>query len=391
MPKRSGFIRICLGAALGALLLLLSQSRIDHAQATSAISTPVATEASSVSTAEAPAPLYPLPIEMGGKWGYMDTTGKVVIPPQFDHARPFYGGLAEVSIDKQGAYIDPSGAVVIQPQFEDAADFHDGMAVVNLKDKGGWGFIDTTGKFVIPLQQKYDNWHPFSEGLAAVNKGAYWGFIDKTGKVVIPLKYRWEGGDFHEGLAEVPVADTQGWGSIDEKGKVIIRGTSGDFSEGLSPWRDYSKEPAKFGYVDTTGKLVIQPQFDMAGSFSEGLAVVVVDLKSGYIDKTGAFVIQPQFSYADPFHDGLAAVWNKDESGNGPFYGKYSYVDTSGKVVIQPEANSPNPTNEKIETNPFDTGVAFNEGMAVIEVGQIGHYKYGYIDTTGKVIWEPSN
>lgn len=40
----------------------------------------------------------------------------------------------------------------------------------------------------------------------------------------------------------------------------------------------------KYGYIDKTGKIVINYQFDGAGRFSEGLARVKIDNKWGYID-----------------------------------------------------------------------------------------------------------
>ncbi|HIO50419.1 TPA: WG repeat-containing protein [Candidatus Poribacteria bacterium] len=47
-------------------------------------------------------------------------------------------------------------------------------------------------------------------------------------------------------------------------------------------------------YIDKTGKYVINPQFDSAGNFSEGLAPVRIgDDKTGKwgcIDKTGKFL-----------------------------------------------------------------------------------------------------
>ena len=50
--------------------------------------------------------------------------------------------------------------------------------------------------------------------------------------------------------------------------------------------------------TDKTGKFVINPQFDNAASFSDGLARVEVGNKWGYIDKTGKFEINPQFDDA---------------------------------------------------------------------------------------------
>ena len=37
---------------------------------------------------------YLAPVELAGKWGYVDTNGKYIINPQFDSAEYFSGGLA---------------------------------------------------------------------------------------------------------------------------------------------------------------------------------------------------------------------------------------------------------------------------------------------------------
>ena len=54
-----------------------------------------------------------------------------------------------------------------------------------------WGYIDTSGKEVIPV--KYSELGEFSEGLAAAGTGfgnsCKMGYIDRTGKVVIPFTY----------------------------------------------------------------------------------------------------------------------------------------------------------------------------------------------------------
>ncbi|GAH30691.1 unnamed protein product, partial [marine sediment metagenome] len=82
----------------------------------------------------------------------------------------------------------------------------------------------------------------------------------------------------------------------------------------------------KWGYIDKTGKWVITPQFQWAGSFSEGLAAVRIEGKWGwgYIDKTGKWVIEPQFNMASRFSEGLAVV--KSE-------GKKGYIDKTGKCA----------------------------------------------------------
>ena len=43
----------------------------------------------------------------------------------------------------------------------------------------------------------------------------------------------------------------------------------------------------KYGFIDKSGKVVIEPQFDYAEPFSEGLACLEKDGKLGYLDKNG--------------------------------------------------------------------------------------------------------
>jgi hypothetical protein len=61
--------------------------------------------------------------------------------------------------------------------------------------------------------------------------------------------------------------------------------------------------------------LTIQPRFDQAAGFAEGLAAVKVGDRWGYIDQTGRIVIQPRFDYADPFVENLALIEVKDKWG----------------------------------------------------------------------------
>src|SRR5580700_5500673 len=64
----------------------------------------------------------------------------------------------------------------------------------------------------------------------------------------------------------------------------------------------------KYAYINKSGKLVIQPQFDRAEPFTEGYAAVQTAGRWGFIDKTGKLTIAPQYDLADPYSEGLALV-----------------------------------------------------------------------------------
>lgn len=51
-------------------------------------------------------------VKLGGQWGYIDRQGKMVIPPQWDHADAFCHGLALVEKDGKLSYINPAGEIV---------------------------------------------------------------------------------------------------------------------------------------------------------------------------------------------------------------------------------------------------------------------------------------
>ena len=97
----------------------------------------------------------------------------------------YYEGLAMVRLDKKYGFIDKTGKEVIPIKYDNAWGFSEGLANVRLNNK--WGFIDKTGKEVIPIKYNYAD--RFSEGLALVILDKKYGFIDKTGKEVTPIKY----------------------------------------------------------------------------------------------------------------------------------------------------------------------------------------------------------
>lgn len=81
------------------------------------------------------------------KIGYIDKTGKEVIPLTFEDAMmPFTEGLAAAIQKGKYGYIDKTGAWVIQPRFEKAKSFSHGYAQVS--DGGDWYYIDRMGKRV---------------------------------------------------------------------------------------------------------------------------------------------------------------------------------------------------------------------------------------------------
>lgn len=252
---------------------------------------------------------------------------------------------SQVDGQTKWGYMDGTGKVVIQPQFLGADFFADGRARVqaNNNSKGCvcWGYIDETGKMVIEPQfqggeymfSRSDN---FADGLAVAtyynaSGGGKRVVIDKNGQVVFNVPEGTSINDqFSEGLVVISAGSPMHFGFMDKTGKTVIEpldfwGAYG-FQEGLAIVANVDN---KYGFIDQTGKKVVKEQFDSARSFSEGLAAVKISDKWGFIDKTGQMVIAPQFSNAGDFSEGLASVETGDFSER-----KFFVIDKSGKTVF---------------------------------------------------------
>jgi hypothetical protein len=101
---------------------------------------------------------------------------------------------------------------------------------------------------------------------------------------------------------------------IDKTGKVVIDSgkydSVGSFIDGLAI---AYLEDSGCGFINDAGKEVIRPQFEQAGNFSEGLAVVQVGDSWGFIDKTGRLVIEPKYEWCCGFSEGVAVVMKSNE------------------------------------------------------------------------------
>ena len=289
-----------------------------------------------------PAPRYKpdngglYPISANGKYGYMDRTGKTVIPPQFDAALDFSEGLAVVKVGTKYGYTNTQGTVVITPQFEGASRFQQGRAAVKLGKT--YGFVDTDGKYISSPTFSWAGM--FSGNLAPVKTAdGKCGFVDRSGKLVPAL------------LDKCAAFALRPWLQSPDGT------TDSGFTEGLAP----VASGETWGYIDTAGKWIINPQFEAAGCFGEGLAPVTVGRRTGYIDRRGKFVINPQYDQGDEFYEGCARFSEKD---------KFGFIDKTGRVVVEAK---------------FLKAGHFSDGLAPVKTDD----GWGFIDQTGKLVITP--
>ncbi|MDQ0192911.1 WG repeat-containing protein [Paenibacillus wynnii] len=227
-------------------------------------------------------------------------------------------------------YINDDGKTVIEPRFEYAEEFQEnGLAIVQLK--GHSGLIDNMGREKVkPI---YSFIGPFSEGRAVVSDEKGYFLIDEKGKTVTSKRY-----DFLNSLQEGRALFYTGleggkilYGYLDRHGKEAIPAEyedAGDFKEGTAVVKISSGE---FALIDTEGRKLHTYNHPYVGSLSEGLLPFqeTENGKYGYLQIDGTIAIQPQFTSALPFSEGRAVINTAENYGNA-----YGLIDKQGKRII---------------------------------------------------------
>lgn len=123
------------------------------------------------------------PVENNGKWGFINLSGELIIPCEYDTVLAHRNGCIPV------------------------------------KKNGKWGFINNYEGKLLETPTTYDSVRPVSEERGLVKSGGYWSFTDRKGNTAIPQKFI-QAQSFLKGISFVRDMDTNCY-IIDTHGNIL--------------------------------------------------------------------------------------------------------------------------------------------------------------------------
>lgn len=327
----------------------------------------------------------------GGKWGYIDSTGYMIIRPVYLEAGSFSNGVAIVGGEngkgmiskdtsltsliyndviraknsgdslfylkvnnRQFGLANEQGTYIKDCQFTFIDTIAEGL--IRFQSESYYGFLDEQGNTVIePIFRKAGN---FSGGLALVQETNKIGYIDQNGGLVIPFQFK-KAGDFHYGRAWV--RNQNGYSYIDEEGELI---TEENFTRCNDFKGNYAKviRKGKMGMINCYGKMTIGFKYPKLDDFNkDGIARFIWKGKEGLIDTTGSVIVPLKYKDIGYFNNGLA-YFSKGH--------RFGFINKDKKVIIKPE---------------YRMVKDFNQGLAAVKIGRV----WGFIDTLGQIVINP--
>ena len=272
------------------------------------------------------------------------------------------------------ALLDSNGNIVLGPSESRITSLDQGLFQINqyIYDSTGtkvgtlqeWGDLGMFGKNgLAPLEYTYSNFRV--------------GYIDATGKYVI----------------EREVYDDTG--KLAPERGLLMGETFAD--NGLAAVENHER---LWGYIDATGNYVIKPQFEGAGTFSEGLAVVKIsDGNMAYIRENGEIAFEIKCKSAGKFLNGRAVITGDNEKkylintdGTRISNEEYDYIFNSSNSDILLAINDDRYCFIGIDGKPafdktFDLAEDFSRNGLCAVCDENG--LWGYIGTDGEWVIEP--
>ena len=246
------------------------------------------------------------------RWGFINESGTKFINMNYTEVGSFTGsGYAPVTVydentkNSEAYFINKKGQRVLatKEKYLSFGLIVDG--ILSAKQQNG-KYVYLNENFEKLFNEEYDFASTFNSGIAAVKKGNKWFFIDSKGKKLFDQEYLDVKLDeklicFRNERAFVS-ASVGKYMMIDTKGNQVGTEQYDDARLFLSELETVVKKGNQWFFIDKNGKNKSDETYEDARPYKNQLAAVKMNGHWGYVDTSEKIVIQPEFDDAGDFN-----------------------------------------------------------------------------------------
>ncbi|MFT6922925.1 MAG: hypothetical protein ACJA1C_001932 [Crocinitomicaceae bacterium] len=381
-----------------------------------------------------------MPYLKGELYGYSNSKGEIIIEPKYDYALLFKNGYALVRLGYKWGLIKEDGQVIFEPTANSLSPF-DSNGLSEVKVNNQFGVINEKGEWVVPLE------HPWGElnsyFIQVTNSLRQSALLDLSGKTIVDFKYNYfffpEMSSINSNLVITELDEQFGLIQIKKNGKYDIKITPRYKSlKKLNNHFFQARQNDKLGLVNLNGEIIAPFEYSdlkPEGQFIITEQEITYEKKIKVIEFDG-YMSSRRWDEIDKEYDEKNKIvyflMTQKEQDQALSYGVkinevphlrrlYSLINSQGEIIIPAQYGEININKYLIQVKTDDGTTLFNkkgtqissllfdqvdelkEGLILVKVPSqknevensneadamikyFNRFKYGFIDTTGKII-----
>ncbi|MGZ3921338.1 MAG: WG repeat-containing protein [Bacteroidia bacterium] len=331
------------------------------------------------------------PYQKEDVYGFIDSTAKLIIKPQYETVTAFSEGLSVVSRNDSVFYINKENINPFNQFYSDAYPFKNGIAAVKQNNK--WNFINRQGQLI---SGNYEEVNELSNEVYVVKLNNKYGAINHFGQLIIEPRFQ-KLGDFKNEFAYY-VEDGK-YGFVSKSGYVH----KAEF-EWISDFNENNiaiiKQSNLYGLINTKGEIILEPSVDLIVKAPMSIFIVVKNGLYGFYSPAGCYITQIAYDFfkekpAEFYTNGsVFKLLKKNEQALTDVNGKvsidfetYDEINFASNGLIRVKRkNKYGYADRKLSMvipYKFDRATDFNDSIAIVECKD----KLALINTRGKEIF----
>lgn len=317
------------------------------------------------------------------KIGLISADGKEASPFLYDALSEYKNGRAIAYYNGSYGAINEHGIWIMTPYYDSLALMEN---QIYFKQGSEYGLADWYGKIVYRSQEKFQ---AAAKAAIHINEDSSYSLLSLNGELLLEHQY-----DSIESLNEDLLL-------LKRDNQRFLYRPSDAFDARLDPMIDSLGRPnngymavrkdGQWGFINTSGGLVIANRYEEVSSFAEGLFGVKLIGKWGYVNEREELIIQPNYDQIERFQNGLAVVMNA---------GKYGIINQQSEAIVKIDYDNierlgnlfllytqgmiglADETGTIIKNPSYDSIKALKNGYFLVERNE----RYGVIDESGRDI-----